>query len=191
MSYLGNNSKSVLFRVIHASSRNNPQMSLASTMQVYFLLMQSLMSWAGSCSPSHYLGLQAACILQLHCLRAAVLLWPTPINKGSARPPGKLLPYPTGSLTHSLIHSLQNQLSLSSVTIWVDEFAPVPRMKNWNSQKWRLLGWAPLPCQFPPGDQRVAVGPRELRGLCWDPAGQSKVHSHSASESPFWLEEAP
>ena len=109
----------------------------------------------------------------------------------SARPPGKLLPYPTGSLMHSLIHSLQNQLSLSSVTIWVDEFTPVPRMRNWNSQKWRLLGWAPLPCQFPPGDQRVAVGPRELRGLCWDPAGQSKVHSHSASESPFWLEEAP
>ena len=82
MSYLSNNSKSVLVRVIHASSRNNPQMSLASTMQVYFLLMQSLMSWAGSSSPSHYLGLQAACILQLHRLRAAALLSPTPINKG-------------------------------------------------------------------------------------------------------------
>ena len=81
MSYLSNNSKSVLVRVIHASSCNNPQMSLASTIKVYFLLMQSLMSWAGISSPSHYLGLQVACILQLHHLRAAALLWKAPINR--------------------------------------------------------------------------------------------------------------
>ena len=88
MSYLSNNSKSVLVRVIHASSRNNPQMSLASTIKVYFLLMQSLMSWAGISSPSHYLGLHAACILQLHHLRAAVLLWKTPINRPGQGFPG-------------------------------------------------------------------------------------------------------
>ena len=112
----------------------------------------------------------------------------------STRPPGKLLPYPTGSLTHNPIQSLQNhftRLSLSFVTICVDEFAPVLRMRNWNSQKWRLLTWAPLLCQFPPGDQQVVVGPWELCGLSWDPGGQSKVRSHSASENPSWLEEGP
>ena len=88
MSYLSNNSKSVLVRVIHTSSHNNPQMSLASTIKVCFLRMQSLMSWAGSSSPSHYLELQAACILQLHHLRAAALLWQTLINKGGQGFPG-------------------------------------------------------------------------------------------------------
>ena len=43
-------------RVLHACCYNNPQIPLAYTLKVYFLLMKSLMSWTGSSPLSYYQG---------------------------------------------------------------------------------------------------------------------------------------
>lgn len=81
MSYFRNNRNNVLVRVLHASRRDNPQIPLTYTINVCFLLMQSLISWSGSSSSSHYSGSQAVSIL-LCRVGATELLWHNPTNRG-------------------------------------------------------------------------------------------------------------
>lgn len=81
MSYFCNNRNNILVRVLHASCHHNPQIPLTYTINVCFLLMQSLLSWSGSSSSSHSSGTQAVSIL-LYRVGATELLWDNPTNRG-------------------------------------------------------------------------------------------------------------
>lgn len=103
--YSSNNSISVSVRMLHASCYNNPQISLAYTVKVYFLLMQSLMFWMGSSPPSHYSGMEAASVLQLHYLGAAELFWHNPTSRGGQTSHLFLATWPGNGTHRFYLHS--------------------------------------------------------------------------------------
>lgn len=81
VSYFRNDRNNILVRVLHASCRDNPHILLTYTINVCFWRMQSLISWSGSSSSSHYSGSQAVSIL-LYRVGATELLWHNPTNRG-------------------------------------------------------------------------------------------------------------
>lgn len=117
VSYFRNSRNNILVRVLHASCRDNPQIPLTYTINVCFLLMQSLISWSGSCSSSHYSGSQAVSIL-LYRVGATELLWHNPTK--SRLCPCHLMAWPSSGTHHFYLHagvwSYLMQEGLGSVT---------------------------------------------------------------------------